>query len=476
MPLLSIEFALFILLFLPIYWLASPSVKTQNWLLLAAGLGWLYSVGAWLLAPVVVLTTVVHGLASSLQSARYRKTKLWAGIAFAVGGLCFFKYYDFFRPAIQSHLGQNDIIDIVMPLGISYYVFQSIAYLLHSYRFPDAERFSWHELLLHLSFFPTITSGPIIRSHAFKSINGEQMGALEQIRSSSPRSMIRPSLAIGLILLGIAKKWWLAGSLANGWVSPVFENPTQFDGLSVLAAIYGYTFQLFFDFSGYSDLVIGMAMLLGFKLPYNFAAPLRAHNLRNFWDKWHITLSTWIRDYIYIPLGGSRGGWVRTQINLLLAMVLSGIWHGYGWNFLLWGTLHGVALVLLNLGDKMVGRNWLSRSKWTRWLAIIITFHFVCFTFVIFNTRTLGDAQMVFTALFANQQGWVINDWANIALLAGFGLMIALYPLLLRLFYIAVRGLEKLPMWLWFIPISLILILVIVFAPAGIPNFIYANF
>ena len=157
-------------------------------------------------------------------------------------------------------------------------------------------------------------------------------------------------------------------------------------------------------------------------------------------------------------------------------MVLSGIWHGYGWNFLLWGALHGVALVALNLGDKMVGRNWLSRSKWTRWLAIIITFHFVCFTFVIFNTRTLGDAQMVFTALFANQQGWVINDWANIALLAGFGLMIALYPLLLRLFYIAVRGLEKLPIWLWFIPISLILILVIVFAPAGIPNFYLCQF
>ena len=147
---------------------------------------------------------------------------------------------------------------------------------MYCYREPKGDRFEWHELLLHLSFFPTITSGPIIRAAAFKSIDGEQAGALAQIRTKQARQLIYPALAVGLIVLGIAKKWWLAGVLAEGWVSPVFENPAQFDGWGVLSAIYGYTFQLFFDFSGYSDLVIGLAMLLGFQLPKNFAAPLRA--------------------------------------------------------------------------------------------------------------------------------------------------------------------------------------------------------
>ena len=181
--------------------------------------------------------------------------------------LCFFKYFDFFRPIIQQYTGQSAVIDILLPLGLSYYTFQSLAYLVYCYREPKGERFEWHELLLHLSFFPTITSGPIIRAAAFKSIDGEQAGALAQIRTKQARQLIYPALAVGLIVLGIAKKWWLAGVLAEGWVSPVFENPAQFDGWGVLSAIYGYTFQLFFDFSGYSDLVIGLAMLLGFQLP-----------------------------------------------------------------------------------------------------------------------------------------------------------------------------------------------------------------
>ena len=419
--------------------------------------------------------------------------------------LAVFKYYDFFRPYLQNYLGQSQILDILMPIGASYYTFQSIAYLVETYRAPLVKPFTWANLLLHLSFFPTITSGPIIRSvecevnvigivgktfyeernlakpNELPKIKYFSLGAQPQIQTTAPRSILRPALAVCLIVAGIAQKWWFAGSLDEGWVSPVFENPAQFDGFSILAAIYGYTFQLFFDFAGYSDLVIGIAMLLGFRLPENFAAPLRAFNLVDFWNRWHISLSTWIRDYVYIPLGGNRQNFTRTQINLLLAMMFSGIWHGYGWNFLIWGTLHGIALVWLNIGKKLFRNKKLSDIKIGKipigkWLAIVITFHFVCFTFVIFNARDLDSARLMFQALLYNGKGWAISDWYNIGLIAAFALMLAAYPLLSKLFQYAVSALEKLPLWLWFIPITLALMLIITFAPSGLPNFIYANF
>ena len=217
-------------------------------------------------------------------------------------------------------------------------------------------------------------------------------------------------------------------------------------------------------------------MLLGFRLPENFAAPLRAFNLVDFWNRWHISLSTWIRDYVYIPLGGNRQSFSRTQINLLLAMMFSGIWHGYGWNFLIWGTLHGIALVWLNIGKKWFKGKKLSSTAIGKWLAIFITFHFVSFTFVIFNARDLDSARLMFQSLLYNSKGWVVSDWYNIGLIAVFALMIIAYPMLSKLFQYAVSALEKIPLWLWFIPIALALMIIITFAPSGLPNFIYANF
>ncbi len=433
MPLLSIEFAVFFIVFLPLYWVFARLPQVQNVLLLVAGLGWLYRIDPIFAALILVYSSVVYLVSVLMFSENENIRKFWlgCGISAALTVLCFFKYFDFFRPIIQQYTGQSAVIDILLPLGLSYYTFQSLAYLVYCYREPKGDRFEWHELLLHLSFFPTITSGPIIRAAAFKSIDGEQAGALTQIRTKQARQLIYPALAVGLIVLGIAKKWWLAGALAEGWVSPVFENPAQFDGWGVLSAIYGYTFQLFF---------------------------------------------TWIRDYIYIPLGGSKKGFGRTQLNLMIAMLLSGIWHGYGWSFLIWGALHGAALVFLNCGDKIVGRNALGRLKIGKPLAWLFTFHFVCFAFVVFNSATLADTEMLFSALFANDKGWNAPLPTDLMLLGAFAMMLLLYPYLLRLFEASIKGLDKLPAWLWFIPITLILALIIVFAPSGIPGFIYANF
>lgn len=479
MHLLSIEFAVFLLLFLPLYWVLARRPQWQNFLLLAASAGWLYHANPAFLAAVAGLSIWVYLIAKQLVRPQQKHGKHW--LALGVSGcllfLAIFKYYDFFRPYLQNYLGQSEIVDILMPIGASYYTFQSIAYLVETYRAPLVKPFTWANLLLHLSFFPTITSGPIIRSVSYQNkVVGIAQGAQAQIQTTAPRSILRPALAVCLIVAGIAQKWWFAGSLDEGWVSPVFENPAQFDGISILAAIYGYTFQLFFDFAGYSDLVIGIAMLLGFRLPENFAAPLRAFNLVDFWNRWHISLSTWIRDYVYIPLGGNRQSFSRTQINLLLAMMFSGIWHGYGWNFLIWGTLHGIALVWLNIGKKWFKGKKLSSTAIGKWLAIFITFHFVSFTFVIFNARDLDSARLMFQSLLYNSKGWVVSDWYNIGLIAAFALMIIAYPLLSKLFQYAVSALEKIPLWLWFIPITLAMMLIITFAPSGLPNFIYANF
>jgi D-alanyl-lipoteichoic acid acyltransferase DltB (MBOAT superfamily) len=477
MPILSIEFTLFFLIFFPIYWACYRNPKLQNVLLLISGIGWLIYI-QFTFALVVVIFSLLIGLVSfQLYKAKNQQGKklwLWIGIIVTILNLMVFKYYDFFRPALQF-LFKDSVIDILMPLGISYYSFQAISYLVSIYRGEEV-KLRWYELMFYFSNFTTITAGPILRANSMKSIYGISEGATVQIQTQTRRYIIRPALAISLILLGIIKKWWLAGIFAANWVNPVFENPMQYSSLNVLGAIYGYTIQLFFDFSGYTDLVIGIAMLLGFKLPQNFCMPLKAFNIRDFWDRWHISLSTWIRDYIYIPLGGSKKGFIRTQINLLLAMIMSGVWHGYGWNFFIWGLLHGVALVLLNIGDKIFGgREKLSSLKFGKVISIFITFNFVCFTFVIFRTNSISDAVLMFQALAHNHTKF-IPDLSVIDLLLATSLVLIYYELIVKLFTGFVSFLERISIWLWFIPILAILMIVIVLAPSGIPGFIYANF
>ncbi|MCK3656956.1 alginate O-acetyltransferase [Pasteurellaceae bacterium Macca] len=475
MPLLSVEFLLFFLLFFPLYWAFKSFPKFQNFLLLLASITWLASISLWMVAVILIFSTIIYFVGNKINhtsSILGKKVWLNVGILLVIGHLSFFKFFDFFRPALQE-VFNGDVIDILMPLGLSYYSFQAISYLVSLYRNENAY-LKWNNLLLHFSFFPTITSGPIFRAN----YNGKDapIGATQQINIKT-RQIIAPALAISLILLGIAKKWWLASLLADDFVNPIFESPAQYHGLDILTSIYGYTFQLFLDFSGYTELVIGLAMLLGFQLPKNFNAPLLAYNIRDFWGKWHISLSTWIRDYIYIPLGGSRVGFFRTQLNLLIAMTLSGIWHGSGINFLLWGALHGIALVLLNIGDKIFGkRNVFSHSSYTGYfLSVLITFHFVCVTFVIFRTSSLQEVELIFSSLYQNMT-MTQFELKPILTLAIFSLIMIFYPLMRKGFNLFVTVLEKLPIILWVIPLVISFIIIYIFAPSGIPGFIYANF
>lgn len=476
MPFLSIEFALCFMLFLPIYWHFQRQPRTQNGLLLLASLAYLASVHWAVVLAVVWFALAISRLANIIYLQKQRQTRQkWfiLGIILSLANLGFFKYFDFFRETAQNISGLQ-INDLLMPLGISYYTFQAIAYLTAVYR-QEPILLDTRHVLLHFGFFPTITSGPIIRAGQLKSINGIEMGFAEQIQTTQTRQMIRPVLAISLIFLGIFKKWVLSGHLAENWVNPVFENPTQHDVFAVFSGVYGYTLQLYLDFSGYTDLVMGMAMLLGFQLPQNFKMPLRANSIRDFWERWHITLSTWIRDYIYIPLGGNRLGFVRTQVNVFIAMLLSGIWHGYGWNFLLWGALHGVALLWVNSSEHFLGKHYW-QSIFGRRTMILWTFAFVSLTFVVFRSPSLSESGLVFKALLGQGTEWRIPSLADTLLALTTFFSLFFYPSIISLFNQCVSRMERMNVWALMLIWAMCMMLLVVLAPEGIPGFIYANF
>lgn len=474
---LSIEFAVCFLLFFVVYWLLRTSPKAQNTLLLVTSIGLLIYSHVFFAMYIALFTAVVYLFSiwiSRSKTALRQKWAIRAGLITLVGNLFMIKYFDFFMLSMQGLLAQHGInvalptLAILVPLGISFYTFQAISYLVNQYQTkqeaePSSAPLSYPTLLLHLSFFITVTAGPIFRAK----------DAIPQLHPVAPRQMILPALAVTLILLGVIKKLWFASWLANEWADPIFSNPAQYQSLEILTGIYAYALQLFFDFSGYTDIAIGIAMLLGFQLPKNFNAPYLASNLREFWSRWHMTLSLWIRDYLYIPLGGNKQGFSRTQANLMIAMLLSGIWHGAGWNFLIWGGIHGIGLVLLNSADRYLGRDWLTERA--KPLAVFLTFQYVCVGWVFFRATTLEDALAVFKGLLVNLHTptWTLSPVLTLAL---FLLAWVLYPRLIQLPQKTAHGLQRLPWPLWPIPVVLVLLLAITFSPSGIPGFIYANF
>lgn len=483
MPFLSIEFAVFFLLFFPLYWWLAPAPSLQNKLLLMASLAWLVHLQLMFAVAVIGFSVMIGLIAARIVSSAdsvMQRRWLIAGISLALLHLVAFKYADDWRALLQ-HTLPWPMMDVLLPLGISYYTFQGIAYLVALYReqgkgWPEAYscRMNGVNLLLHFSFFPTVTAGPIARAAPSRFTGGQHVGMALQINTTKRRVVLRPALALALMVLGAAKVWWFAGAISSHWVVPVFDNPFQYDRATILLAIYGYTLELFFNFSGYTDLVIGLALLLGFSLPPNFAQPLRAVNIRDFWRRWHISLSTWIRDSIYIPLGGSRRGYWRTQVHVMVAMVLSGIWHGNGWPFLVWGALHGAAMVVLNTLECLTGRRALfGRTRFARAGSIMMTVTFVAVAFVFFRAERLDDAWVMFQALWSCD---VALDPAAVLALLGLSLLLWCYDALLSAFHRFVRRLSTWPYWSWPLVLGVVMMVVVVCAPPGIPGFIYAAF
>ena len=332
----------------------------------------------------------------------YRKRLLITSICVNIGMLSYFKYFYFLLDLGQMLLASLGITtepaiplearDYFIPAGISFYTFQTLSYTADIYRREITPLKRWIDYLFYLSFFPQLVAGPIVRAKDF----------IPQIYSRPQLLKAEYGEALTLILSGLVKKAIIGDFIGANLVDLIFAEPTRFTGLENLFAVYGYAMQIYCDFSGYSDMAIGIALLLGFRFNINFDSPYQSGNITEFWRRWHISLSTWLRDYLYIPLGGNRKGAIRTYVNLLVTMLLGGLWHGAAVRFILWGAIHGVALALHKLYMQIFDAlGWRRKKplKIQRFLGQIITFHLVCFAWIFFRADSMETALSVITQI-----------------------------------------------------------------------------
>ena len=339
---------------------------------------------------------IAHGIAA----ARSKKTKRWLvalSVAVNLGMLGYFKYTNFFIEIANNIFGAGflDFRNIFLPVGISFFVFQSMSYTIDVYRGVIRPLDRWIDYMFYLSFFPQLVAGPIVRARDF----------IPQIRQPLRVTRRMFGLGVALIIIGLIKKAVISDYISLNFVDRIFDDPALYSGFECLMGIYGYALQIYCDFSGYSDMAIGIALLLGFRFPKNFDAPYKSATITEFWRRWHISLSSWLRDYLYISLGGNRKGRVRTYVNLLLTMLLGGLWHGAAVRFILWGALHGVALAL----HKM----WMAVVPWAkingkdmnivlRVAGIVLTFNLVCFGWLLFRAEDMQTVHVMLYQIFNN--------------------------------------------------------------------------
>ncbi len=338
---------------------------------------------------IFVTAAVDFTLARRLANATHPGRILAFSIVANLGVLAFFKYTNFL---IQTANGVASVtgaawnivpMDIILPVGISFYTFQNMSYTIDVYRGQLAPRKSVLDYATFTTFFPQLLAGPIVRASEF----------FTQLDRPNPIAWRDLQYGLVLIAAGYVKKVVLADNLAVA-VDAVFSSPQSAGAWDALLAVYAFAFQIYFDFSGYTDIAIGLALLFGFKFPKNFDYPYIASSFQEFWRRWHMTLSRWLRDYLYISLGGNRYGLSRTMANLMITMLLGGLWHGASWNFVVWGGLHGLYLAIERL--------WLSKTVWWQskrplpvTLRALVVFHFVCFAWIFFRAADFQTSWLI---------------------------------------------------------------------------------
>ena len=314
-----------------------------------------------------------------------RKQVLAAGIVANLALLGYFKYTDFFIENFNLVTGSGvGLLHLALPLAISFFTFQQIAYLVDSYR-QETQEYDFVNYAVFVTFFPQLIAGPIVHHKEM----------MPQFASNRTKIINYRNISAGLFIfsVGLFKKVIIADSFAV-WATAGFDGTAPLNLIEAWATSFSYTFQLYFDFSGYTDMAIGLALLFNIRLPVNFDSPYKASSIQDFWRRWHITLSRFLRDYIYIPLGGNRKGSFRTYTNLMATFVLGGIWHGAGWTFVFWGFLHGLALVIHRLWAGMGFRLW-------TWLGWLLTFNFVNIAWIFFRAKEWDDATRVLGSMFS---------------------------------------------------------------------------
>ncbi|MCC7275853.1 MAG: MBOAT family protein [Alphaproteobacteria bacterium] len=394
-----------------------------------------------------------------------RRTIVAVSVALHLATLGLFKYYGFFSEELLA-LGRAagvalplPLLEIVLPVGVSFFTFQGISYVVDVKRRDVAAAGGPLDVFLYISFFPHLVAGPIVRAAHF----------LPQLAGRVPRDRVPLVMAILLVLGGLFKKTIVAGTLATDLVDPVFRDPTAHGAADLWLAVYGYAVQIYCDFSAYSDIAIGVAALLGFHFPRNFDQPYRARSLAEFWRRWHISLSSFLRDYLYKPLGGSRRGPRRTMVNLMIVMLLGGLWHGAAWTFVLWGALHGAALV----AERACGDGRAAPGGWRGRLRAALVFHVVCAGWVLFRSPSLAVAGDVFAGLFAGGAGIArATPWLAALVLLGIALHWLPADWLLRL----ERAVARWPIWALGVAAGLTLVCLDAAGPDGVAPFIYFRF
>lgn len=467
----TLEFGIFFLIVFYFSWELVFNNSYRKLFLLVASY-FFYSTLDFRFLPILILSPTLNflfGLWIGVEdNPKTKKGILAFTVACNLILLATFKYFDFFAGNLVEFLTvfgvspswQDDVfMNFVLPLGISFFTFQGISYLVDIYRKELTYKNSLLDVLLYISFFPHLVAGPIVKASEF----------IPQLRQPPKSSEIPFLFAMILIVLGLFKKVVIANYLGVEVVDPVFDSPKNFGSLDIAFAVYCYAVQIFCDFSAYTDMAIGLAYLLGYQFPLNFNQPYRAVSLKDFWGRWHISLSRWLRDYLYIPLGGNRISDSRTSQNLLITMGLGGLWHGASWNFITWGLLHGVGLVF----EKHFGWDD-KKEKWSqRLLSGFLVFNFVCFAWIFFRSETFTKSYEILTQLFDfSKPVTKLTPFYLILFVIGMSFH---YVKPLRSFSISDRWLQ-LPAFAYAIVFALMLTIITALMPEGIAPFIYFRF
>src|SRR3984885_5654613 len=400
----TIDFAIFFAIAFTVNWLLNPYAGW--WKLSMIGLSYVfYGWVGWSYCLLLLTTTVVAfgggAWVHATHNERTRRLAMGVSVGALLAILGWFKYYGFVSVNVDNlthavGLGRAvPLLQVGLPIAISFFTFMAISYVVDIYR-RQLEPAKPLAFAVYISFFPHLLAGPIVR--------GTEL--LPQIRRRRDADSIDYSRAFWLILAGLFKKVVISSYVSSAIVTPVFTSPTQHSAPEAIFAAWGYAVQIYCDFSGYTDIAIGLAILLGFRLPQNFDAPYTARNLQDFWRRWHMTLSRWLRDYLYIPLGGSANGQAQTVRNIMITMVLGGLWHGAAWTFVVWGTLQGVGQSFGHIRRKSRERRGLppfADGPVRVWVQRFLTFQYVCLGWVFFNATGMSQAFSVIGRLFS---GW----------------------------------------------------------------------
>lgn len=423
-----------------------------------------------ILLGVCVSDFILGRLLGMSRSKWARIAIIFVNVTVNVGMLVYFKYFNLLYETFANITNTSfDPLDIVLPAGISFFTFRSISYLVDIYRGEIEPADNFLEYVFFLTFFPPLLAGPVVRAKDM----------LPQIRSNPQATRAMVSEGLFLIMAGLIKKVIVADYIRENFVDRIFENPSLYTGFENLAGSLGYVLQIYCDFSGYSDMAIGIALLLGYRFKDNFMSPFKAQSPTEFWKRWHISLSTWLMDYVYIPLGGNRKGKFRQYVNLMSTMLIGGIWHGASWMYLIWGGYNGALLV----GHKAIKSHYrapqrIKGRRFARIFNIFLTFILISLGFIIFRATSIDNLREIFTSIATNfhpEIAWQFVSgytWVVVLILAGF-----VFHFLPEKFYgRLLNAYDCLPLVFQALILALIIFLVIQTRQSEIMPFIYLQY